>query len=102
MLLWTDSTPATATGATRGIVMETTVRNVAFFRGRKWVTPADGSGCLTGVMRRWLVDSGRIVVDEEDARRKVLWKEKVQDGEMVLVFNAVEGCRLAVVSLRKF
>lgn len=83
------------------MVTETTVRNVAFFRGRKWVTPAEGTGCLTGVMRRWLIDSGKVVVDAEDARRKVLWKEKIKDGEMVLVFNAVEGCRLAVVKLKK-
>lgn len=83
------------------MIMETTVRNVAFFRGRKWVTPADGAGCLTGVMRRWLIDSCRVMVDEEDVRRKLLWKENVKDGETVLVFNAVEGCRLAVVKLQK-
>lgn len=47
------------------------------------------------------MDSCRIVVDEEDVGRKLLWKENIKDGEIVLVFNAVEGCRLAVVKLQK-
>lgn len=81
--------------------METTVRNVAFHRNGKWVTPHENTGCLTGVMRKWLIDHGRVTVDEEGLNGKILLKNKVVEDEMVLVFNAVEGCRLAVVKGQK-
>ncbi|KAI0094475.1 aminotransferase [Irpex rosettiformis] len=34
------------------ILMETSIRNIAFLRDSRWITPRVTSGCLSGVMRR--------------------------------------------------
>ncbi|KAI0033813.1 aminotransferase [Vararia minispora EC-137] len=75
------------------VLSETTTRNVAFYRSGRWLTPADPSGCLEGVTRRWLIEQGRVALDED----RLLRKDDVQEGEIALVFNAVDGCRLAIV-----
>ncbi|THH13495.1 hypothetical protein EW146_g6732 [Bondarzewia mesenterica] len=80
-----------------GSVAETSLRNIAFFRKGRWRTPANGTGCLQGVFRRWLLEHNRISVDEVG----LLTKDRVKDGEMVLVFNGVEGCRLGVIDLKR-
>jgi 4-amino-4-deoxychorismate lyase len=82
---------------TQGMITETPVRNVAFFRRGRWITPHDSTGCLPGVTRRWLLEQGRMVVDDQG----FLTRNTAQEGELVLIFNAVEGCRIAVVRLRK-
>jgi 4-amino-4-deoxychorismate lyase len=79
------------------MITETSVRNVAFFRHGRWVTPHDSTGCLPGVMRRWLLERGQVVTDDQGW----LSRNNVRQGELVLVFNAVEGCRIAVAHLRK-
>lgn len=76
-----------------GLAMETSIRNIAFRRGDKWVTPAARSGCLPGVMRRLLLERGILV--EGDVRM-----QEVVPGEVVLTLNSVEGCwmgRIAVL-----
>ncbi|KAI0053385.1 hypothetical protein FA95DRAFT_737893 [Auriscalpium vulgare] len=87
VLLWNDA----------GMLTETSLRNVALFRRGRWTTPADATGGLRGTVRRWLLEQGRVVQDTAG----VLTRRIVQDGEMVLVFNGVEGCRLAVARLKK-
>lgn len=82
---------------TKGMITETSVRNLAFFRRGRWVTPHDSTGCLPGVMRRWLLEQGLVVTDDQG----MLSKDNVREGELVLIFNAVEGCRIAVAHLRK-
>jgi 4-amino-4-deoxychorismate lyase len=82
---------------TKGMITETSVRNVAFFRHGRWVTPHDSTGCLPGVMRRWLLEQRLVVTDD----RGWLRRNNVQEGELVLVFNAVEGCRIAIAHPRK-
>jgi branched-subunit amino acid aminotransferase/4-amino-4-deoxychorismate lyase len=67
--------------------METTIFNAAFYRDSQWVTPATTSGCLGGVMRRWLLENGRI-------REEILRKNAISEGEWVLLFNGVQGCRI--------
>ncbi|KAA1467887.1 hypothetical protein DENSPDRAFT_863259 [Dentipellis sp. KUC8613] len=90
-----------------GRVSETSIRNVAFFRGGQWATPGPASGCLEGVMRRWLLEQGRIILDEQvvggsqRARKAGITKDSVKAGEMVLLFNGVEGCRLGTIELIK-
>jgi 4-amino-4-deoxychorismate lyase len=79
------------------MITETSVRNLAFFRHGLWVTPHDSTGCLPGVMRRWLLEQGLVVTDD----RGLLSRDNVREGELVLVFNAVEGCRIAVAHVRK-
>jgi branched-subunit amino acid aminotransferase/4-amino-4-deoxychorismate lyase len=82
---------------TKGMITETSVRNLAFFRRGRWVTPHDSTGCLPGVMRRWLLEQGLVVTDDQG----LLSRDKVKEGELILIFNAVEGCRIAVARLRK-
>ena len=69
-----------------GELMETTIFNIAFYRNSQWITPATTSGCLGGVMRRWLLENGRI-------REEILTRDAICDGEYVLLFNGVQGCR---------
>ncbi|KAI0715011.1 aminotransferase [Earliella scabrosa] len=80
-----------------GDVTETSIRNIAFIRREPpcWITPSAATGCLPGVVRRWLLEQGRIV----EARPGELRRGDVLDGEYVLTFNGVEGCRLGRVSL---
>lgn len=82
---------------TKGLITETSVHNLAFFRRGRWVTPHDSTGCLPGVTRRWLLEQGRVVIDDQE----LLTRDNVQEGELVLIFNAIEGCRVAVAQLRK-
>ncbi|KAI0778721.1 aminotransferase [Trametes elegans] len=80
-----------------GDITETSIRNVAFVRRSPpcWVTPPASSGCLPGVMRRWLLEKGRIIeADVGELRR-----DQVVDGEYVLTFNGVEGCRIGRVTI---
>jgi branched-subunit amino acid aminotransferase/4-amino-4-deoxychorismate lyase len=77
--------------------METSIRNFALFRRGRWVTPHDSTGCLHGVTRRWLIEQGLVTTDDE----ALLHKKNLQDGELVLTFNAVEGCRIAVARIRR-
>ena len=70
-----------------GQVTESSIRNIAFWREDRWVTPPLRVGCLPGVARRLLVEEGKIVEDG------VLIKDLVV-GEILLLFNAVEGARL--------
>ena len=77
----------------KGCIMEATIFNVAFYRSSKWVTPSTNSGCLPGVMRRWLLQSYRISEDETGC----LTKDSIKPGEWVLLFNGVQGCRLGKI-----
>jgi len=78
-----------------GKVMETTIFNIAFYRSSRWLTPCTSTGCLGGVMRRWLLRAGRITPDNDDREESsVLRRESIVNGEWVLLFNGVQGCRL--------
>ncbi|EDR15200.1 uncharacterized protein LACBIDRAFT_243106 [Laccaria bicolor S238N-H82] len=72
------------------LITETTIFNVAFYRSSGWITPALSSGCLPGVMRRWLLEKGRIREDREG----ILTRSVVKEGELILLFNGAQGCRL--------
>lgn len=74
-----------------GRVMETSIRNIAFWREDRWVTPSLQVGCLPGVARRLLVEEGKIVVGE-------ILITDLKVGEILLLFNAVEGARLGKLS----
>ncbi|KAH9897866.1 aminotransferase [Cubamyces lactineus] len=80
-----------------GDLTETSIRNVAFVRRSPpcWVTPHVSTGCLPGVMRRWLLEQGRVV----EAVKGELTRDGVVDGEYVLTFNGVEGCRVGRVKV---
>jgi 4-amino-4-deoxychorismate lyase len=72
------------------LITETTIFNVALYRSSGWITPALSSGCLPGVMRRWLLEEGRIREDHEG----ILTRSIVKEGELILLFNGAQGCRL--------
>ncbi|KAF6766693.1 aminodeoxychorismate lyase [Ephemerocybe angulata] len=79
---------------TEGLVMETSIFNIAFLRGSHWMTPSTASGCLAGVARRWLLENGRMVEDVKGT----LEVASVTHGEIVLLFNGVQGCRLGIIN----
>ena len=68
-------------------MMETSIRNIAFWREGLWVTPSLQVGCLPGVARRLLEEEGKIVEGE-------IFAVDLKIGEILLLFNAVEGARL--------
>lgn len=76
-------------------ISETTIYNVAFYRSKRWQTPPVSTGCLPGVLRRWLLEQGRIYEADEN----LLTRESIQEGECVLLFNGVQGCRLGRLAL---
>lgn len=83
--------------APSGGLTETSIRNIAFLRGSppQWVTPRTETGCLPGIMRRWLLEQGRVI----EANEGGLLKDDLVEGEDVLTFNGVEGCRLGRIVL---
>ncbi|KAF5368415.1 hypothetical protein D9758_002171 [Tetrapyrgos nigripes] len=78
-----------------GLITESSICNVAFYRSSKWITPATSTGCLPGVLRRYLLSKSYIHEDTEHTLRR----DAIKDGEWVLLFNGVQGCRLAKVTL---
>jgi len=76
-------------------ITETSIYNVAFYRSNRWLTPPVSTGCLPGVLRRWLLEQGRIFEADEN----LLTKESITEGECVLLVNGVQGCQLGRVTL---
>ncbi|KAK7058576.1 Aminodeoxychorismate lyase [Paramarasmius palmivorus] len=74
------------------LITETSIANVAFWRDGSWVTPAASTGCLPGVIRRFLLEQGRV-------KEGIIRKEDVKNDEAVLVFNGVKGCLLGRVQM---
>lgn len=80
-----------------GQLMEGTIYNIAVHRDGKWITPSTKTGCLPGVMRRWLLENGRIHEDTECT----LTIESIELGEWILLFNGVRGCRLGKIFMAR-
>lgn len=75
-----------------GEVTESSVSNIALYRNGKWLTPPLSTGCLKGVIRRWLLEHGLV----EEA---ILLKDTIQAGDWILLSNAVSGCRLGRIEI---
>jgi branched-subunit amino acid aminotransferase/4-amino-4-deoxychorismate lyase len=75
-------------------ITEASVSNVAFYHADTWVTPPLSSGCLPGVLRRWLLQHKRI----REAAPGELTKAALRPGDWVLLFNSVRGCRLGRIT----
>ncbi|KAF5385332.1 hypothetical protein D9615_001199 [Tricholomella constricta] len=77
-----------------GFITESSIFNVAFYRSPHWITPSTSTGCLPGVLRRWLLEQGRIREDKKNQ----LTKDSVNKGDWILLFNGVQGCRLGRIA----
>ncbi len=73
-----------------GEITETTMANVAFRRGDRWVTPPVRCGLLGGVMREELLARGEWV-------EGVIRREEATPGEPIELANAVRGRWRAIV-----
>jgi para-aminobenzoate synthetase/4-amino-4-deoxychorismate lyase len=69
---------------------ETNISNLLLRFGEVWVTPPVASGCLPGVYRQSLIDSGTVV-----ERRVTL--DDLMEADEIAVTNAVRGYRKAVL-----
>lgn len=78
----------------QNLITETSIFNVAFYRSLQWITPPASAGCLPGVLRRWLLEQGRIQEDKDE----ILTKDSIREGDWVLLFNGVQGCRLGRIA----
>ncbi len=74
-----------------GLVMETSIRNIAFLRNNQWTTPSTTSSCLPGVMRRLMLEESQFI--EGDIKLS-----EVVAGEIVLTVNGVEGVQYAKIA----
>ena len=71
-----------------GELTETTIANLAVRLEGRWWTPPTTSGCLPGVERARLLDSGRL-------HERVLSVRDLHDAEQVAVVNSLRGWREA-------
>ncbi|KAJ7040344.1 aminotransferase class IV-domain-containing protein [Mycena alexandri] len=76
-------------------ITESSVANVAFYHVDTWVTPPLASGCLPGVLRRWLLQHKRI---REAEPHELATKAALRPGHWVLLFNSLYGCRLGRIA----
>ncbi|KAG7452236.1 D-aminoacid aminotransferase-like PLP-dependent enzyme [Guyanagaster necrorhizus] len=74
-----------------GAITEASVSNVAFYRSPHWITPRLSTGCLPGVLRRWMLEQGRIREAPDDLAFTL---DNVRPGDWVLILNSVSGCRV--------
>lgn len=85
-----------------GNVMEGSITSVAFWRQHKdpltseisfkWITPHLGIGCMDGVIRKWLLDEGKIIPG-------LIPVKELQDSEYVLLMNGLMGIKVAKLIL---
>lgn len=73
-------------------VTEGTITNVIFRRGGRYVTPSASCGLLDGVVRRSLLDRGKI-------HESIIHKDDLIDGELLHLCNAVRGVFPAMLRL---
>ncbi|KIK70631.1 hypothetical protein GYMLUDRAFT_32674 [Collybiopsis luxurians FD-317 M1] len=76
------------------LTTEASISNVHFFRDGRWLTPSASTGCLPGVMRKWLLERKFVYEDEN----RQLTRESIVEGEWVLLSNGVQGCRLGRIA----
>lgn len=74
-------------------ITEGTITNIIVQRDGRWVTPSIGCGLLDGVMRRSLLDSGKVT-------ERIILKAELRDGEEVLLCNALRGVLRATLKMR--
>ncbi|KAE9409098.1 D-aminoacid aminotransferase-like PLP-dependent enzyme [Gymnopus androsaceus JB14] len=79
------------------LITEASISSVCFFRSGHWLTPSTSTGCLPGVLRRWLLEKELVVVDN----KKQLTTSKISEGDWVLLSNGVQGCKLGRITLVK-
>ncbi|OLL24249.1 putative aminodeoxychorismate lyase [Neolecta irregularis DAH-3] len=87
VLLWNE----------RNELTEGSITNFAVLRKLKWITPPLECGLLDGVLRKTLLDQGTIkgvkIVEGK------VFKERLQHGEEILLFNSVRGILKGVINI---
>ncbi|KAF9041849.1 hypothetical protein BDZ89DRAFT_1109763 [Hymenopellis radicata] len=73
---------------------EGSISNIAFYKSGYWYTPHERTGCLPGVLRRWLVEQGRL---RETKPGHDYTPENLAAGSWVLIINSVLGCRVGKI-----
>jgi 4-amino-4-deoxychorismate lyase len=68
-----------------GLITDTTIANLAFFDGKKWVTPEDP--LLEGTMRAKLIDEGFL-------HPEIIRSEEISRYEQVSLINAMLGFKI--------
>lgn len=85
VLLWNE----------RDQITEGSITNIAVLRGGYWVTPRLESGALCGVMRAHLLQEGLIT-------EGIVPRDAMSEGDLILLFNAVQGCNLGVLEFADY
>lgn len=69
-----------------GAVAETGIFNILWYEeaARQWFTPTLSSGCVAGVQRAYLLDSGKL-------QEKVCYPEDLVNAKSIMVCNALRG-----------
>lgn len=77
-------------------ITEGSVSNIAFYDATSgyWYTPRSSTGCLPGVLRRWLLEQRRIRETKADSDFR---PEDLVTGTWVLIMNSVLGCRVGKI-----
>ncbi|GEM_PF-1197459 len=70
----------------RGAVAETGIYNILWYEeaAQQWFTPSLASGCVAGVQRAYLLDSGKL-------QEKVCYPEDLLKAKSIMVCNALRG-----------
>lgn len=74
-------------------ILEGSITNVAFLRGKEWVTPKLDNGGMVGAVRSFLLELGYI-------KEGVIKADTLVDGEYVLLFNGVQGVCAGKICLK--
>ncbi len=68
----------------RGELTESSIANIALWRGGRWVTPQASCGLLPGTLRAELLENGDLV-------EGILTPDELVAGEQIRCFNSVRG-----------
>jgi branched-subunit amino acid aminotransferase/4-amino-4-deoxychorismate lyase len=68
----------------RGELTESSIANIALWRGGRWVTPQASCGLLPGTLRAELLENGDLV-------EGILTADELVAGEQIRCFNSVRG-----------
>lgn len=75
----------------KGHIADATIANIFLIKNNLVITPALAEGCISGVMRKWLVR--RLAESKFDIREGVVTKNDLETFDEVFLTNAMTGIR---------